>query len=215
MLKVDLVIENKNQELEDKAYEYVAKGISLWRSDDLDMAIDNYQKAVDILRSRTDGIWSVDDSNIIEALGHIFRAKGSYDKAIKCYEDAWGENHLLIGDVYYDNLKDYNKASLIYLSLLNLSADSCYASAALNLSAMAWKGLGIQKSLIDALKWMTIAMSMNPNISALQNTIRQLKNEMTPQEIESAELLTIKWIKDRDVEIYKLRKIDPWSHVGF
>ena len=199
--------------IEKKAYQLVSIGISKWRSGDLDGALKNHLNAIELLKSRTPHIWYKDDSYIVEDVGHIFRALGEYDKAIKFYEEAWGKaNHLLIANVYYENLKDYKKASEIYLSLLFLSNDPYYSSAAFNLANMAWKGEGQQQSLINALMWMQVAHLMNPKSDGFINAMGKLKNEMNAKDIESAVLLCDEYLKKRNENIEKLLK-DPWSNV--
>jgi len=70
----------KNKDLENKAYEMVSKGQHLWRLGNLDGALENHIKAVDILRSRVEGLWTIDDSDVATDLGHLFRATGGATK---------------------------------------------------------------------------------------------------------------------------------------
>ena len=199
-----------DEELADKAYELVAIGISYWQTGDLDCALENYLKALELLKSRGNPIFFIEDLDIIEDLGDIYRTMGNYIKAIKCYENARGPNNLLIGNVYYYNIKDYNNAIKIYVDLLNISADPSYATAAFNLSKMSWKGEGIPQNYINALQWINVAISMTPDNVDFQNTFDKLKNDMTALEIETATLLTIEWLNNRDEVIHKLKNENPW-----
>jgi len=191
-------------ELVNQAYEFVAQGKFHWLACDLDGALENYLKALEILESKSKQFLTIDDLDVIADLGNIYREKNNYEMAIEYYKKAFGKDYLLIGDVYYENLKDYNKAHEIYL------ANSDIPSAVFNLSKMSWKGEGVPQSHINAFKWMNVAMSISPSNADFQNAFDELKIEMTASEIESAMLLTRKWMKERDEVILN----NPWYNVG-
>ena len=201
-----------DDEIVSNAYEFVAMGNRQYKLGELEGAQQSYIKAVDILR--TASLWVVEYSDVVEDLGDINRELGHYDNAIACYKDAWGDDHLKIGHVYYEDLKDYIKASEIYLDLLFVSDSAFNSSAAFNLANMAWKGEGQQQSLINALLWMQVAHLMNPKSDEFLNAMGKLRNEMNAQDIESALLLFNDYIKKRSEDMEELKRNDPWRNVS-
>ena len=198
----------KNQN-ENVAYEFVAEGKSQWESGDLTAALNSYGKAIKILKNQK--IWFVEYSDILEECGHINRAIGNYEKAIECYEQAWGENNLHVAFVCLENLNDYNKAKNIFLANLNKLTNASEASAAFHLAEMAANGKGSQINLIEALKWMYIATSIDPVRSEFQESIEQLKIKLSQYEIESANLLSKSWLRTKEDEVRQNKENDPWS----
>jgi len=95
-----------------------------------------------------------------------------------------------------------------------MKTDQYYASAAFNLAAMAAAGHGCEKSIVNALKWLSVALSMCPNSDTFKCSMEKLKNGATAQEVAAAELLATDWIKNRDEEISGLTKDSPWLKVG-
>jgi len=193
------------------AYDFVNVGIKRWKLGDLENAKESYEQAIKLLR--TASLWVVDYSDVVEGLGDINRALGLYEVAISCYTDAWGSDHLKIGHVYYEDLKDYKKASDLYKEILFLSVNSYSSKAAFNLAKMAWNGEGQQKSHIYALMWMQVGFLMDPKSDEFINAISQLKTEMSPNDIQEALILFDDYIKNRNANMEERKRNDPWANV--
>jgi tetratricopeptide (TPR) repeat protein len=191
--------------------EFVIQGRALWESGDLVAALNSYEKAVAILKNEE--IWFVEYSDILEGCGHIHRAIGNYEKAIECYEQAWGEDNLHVAFVCLENLNDYIKAKNIFLANLNKLKNASEASAAFHLAEMSANGKGSQINLVEALKWMYIATSIDPVRSEFQVSIEQLKIKLSQYEIESANFLSRSWLRTKEDEVRQNKENDPWFDI--
>lgn len=201
---------NQNQN-ENVAYEFVSEGKAQWESGDLTAALNSYGKAIKVLKNQK--IWFVEYSDILEECGHINRAIGNYEKAIECYEQAWGENNLHVAFVCLENLNDYNKAKNIFLANLNKLTNASEASAAFYLAEMSANGKGSQINLIEALKWMYIATSIDPVRSEFHESIEQLQIKLSQNEIEFANLLSKSWLRTKEDEVRQDKENDRWSEI--
>ena len=184
------------------AYEFFKLGLEKWKLGDLKSALVYYTQSVDILITKN--FLTVDDWDIIEDLGDIHRLLENYEDAIFYYKKS--ACNIKIAHIYYENLKDFDNSFKIYLN------DTDNPSAAHCLAKMTWKGEGTEQNLIDALKWMNIAISKQPNSIEFQRTINAFKLEMTTDEIQKANLRSAIWLKRR--EIIKKNNLKPWLQVG-
>ena len=184
------------------------KGYDCLADDDEENALINLQKAYDILIGGS-GPFFIDDYDVLERLGKLHRRMGNYAAAITVLEIVDKGTNMYptyLGDIYYEDLKDYEKALGVY--------SRCWGEpgAEFRLGVMSRNGYGIKKDLVNALKWFNIATEHTQSEShfrfMLENR-KKLKLEMSARQIKKADELSNQELNKR-----KKARDDVWANVS-
>jgi tetratricopeptide (TPR) repeat protein len=207
--------ETWNQTFEKSAAPLVRQAWDHWRNGDLNSAQKNYEAAVAKLKEiREICLWFIDDSSDAEDLGDLARELGRYKEAIALYEMAWGTGYLKIGDVYFENLKNFDFAYKFYCEYLEShgSACGCY-SASLKLAEMSLSGQGTPQNPFNALTWMNVAVLIKPDCATTPEAIEKLANELGIQDVQRATLFATEWLNSWNKQIERAWRQNPWSRI--
>jgi len=203
----------------DQAYCYEDKAIACRKKGDLDGEMENLKSAYNIyheaVKSRLFFIPTYAYEDVLEDLGDLHRKMKNYTEAIDMYKRAFESPHRWsskLGDLYYQDLRDFEKALNIYMQ------DIGNPHAEFQLGMMSWNGEGVNSNVVDALKWFYLALmdsssSSRKIFSKINETTIKLKLEMNAKQMEDAKELAARELNRRREE--KERKNpNPWKNVG-
>jgi len=193
------------------AYSYVDNAYKQYYQGDIESVDENLSLSVAIFKEflkpeNKKSFLFVDDFDKLEDIAQLYKKLKFYNKSIEAFELA-GCRHE-IGNIYYDNLKDYASAQLYFLS------DVGTPSSQFKLGLMHWKGHGTRQDNIEALKWFNIS-NFTSNSNDMDIYIAEIKKVMTHDEIDQSNSL----FKSLKEEITKTNKkieksTQMWKKLG-
>lgn len=205
----NLVWLSSQQVREKQAFDLAAEGQRQWERHDLIGAAQKYEEAVGILHSLD--LWFVEYCDVAEDLGHIYREMNEYQRAIECYKDArWGGTRL-IGDVYFEDLKDFSAAKTIFRRIAFSRHQGDRADAAVRLSNIS-RFDGGNAGNGDALGWIYFALADCPHRTDLIQAKDLLEANSTIEQVEQARRLSAEWLQQSADALEVM--MGPWKDVG-
>ncbi len=205
----DLVWLSSQQVREKQAFDLAAEGRRQWELHDLSGAAQRYEEAVGILHSLD--LWVVEYCDVAESLGHIYREMNEYQRAIECYKNArWGGTRL-IGDVYFEDLKDFSAAKTIFRSIAFHTRQGDRADAAVRLSNIT-RFDGRNAGNGEALGWIYFALADCPHRTDLIQAKDLFEANSTIEQVEQARRLSAEWLQQSADALEVM--MGPWKDVG-
>ena len=209
-MKLDETERNLAHSYVDNAYEHHYQG-------DIESVDENLSLSVAIFKEflkpeNKKSFLFVDDFDKLEDIAQLYKKLKFYNKSIEAFELA-GCRHE-IGNIYYDNLKDYASAQLYYLSDFKTPSSQFKSQSLFKLGLMHWKGHGIKQDNIEALKWFNIS-NFTSNSNDMDIYIAGIKKEMTLDEINQSNSLFIV-LKEEITKLSteEIKYIDLWKNIG-